>query len=66
MTPTAFLGACIVDIIIGDPCWFTHPVVIISKFVTFLENKIRRASFIDENNHLVKTNIVSFHPRGFL
>ncbi|MBC8200094.1 MAG: cobalamin biosynthesis protein CobD [Desulfobacterales bacterium] len=46
MTPAVFLGAYIVDIIIGDPRWFPHPVVIIGKSVRFLEDKIRRTSII--------------------
>ena len=40
MTPTIFLGAYIVDLIIGDPRWFPHPVVIIGKFINYLTNKI--------------------------
>ena len=46
MTPTIFLGAYIVDIIVGDPRWFPHPVVIIGKAVRSLEGKIRRTSLI--------------------
>ncbi len=46
MTPAVFLGAYIIDIIIGDPRWFPHPVVIIGKAVRFLEGKIRRTSLI--------------------
>jgi len=46
MTPAVFLGAYIIDIIIGDPRWFSHPVVIIGKAVRFLEEKIRRISLI--------------------
>ena len=37
MTPAVFLGAYVVDIIVGDPRGFPHPVVIIGKFVKFLE-----------------------------
>ena len=40
MTPTIFLGAYITDILIGDPRWFPHPVVIIGKFINYLEGKI--------------------------
>lgn len=40
MTPTIFLGAYIIDILIGDPRWFPHPVVIIGKFINYLEAKI--------------------------
>jgi adenosylcobinamide-phosphate synthase len=46
MTPVVFLGADVVDIIIGDPRWFPHPVVIIGKAVRFLEDKICRTSLI--------------------
>jgi adenosylcobinamide-phosphate synthase len=46
MTAAVFLGAYIIDIIIGDPRWFSHPVVIIGKAVRFLEGKIRRTSLI--------------------
>ena len=46
MTAAVFLGAYIIDIIIGDPRWFPHPVVIIGKAVRFLEGKIRRTSLI--------------------
>ena len=48
MTPAVFLGAYIVDIIVGDPHRFPHPVVIIGKFVRFLEDKIRRSSSVDK------------------
>jgi adenosylcobinamide-phosphate synthase len=40
VTPTIFLGAYIIDILIGDPRWFPHPVVIIGKFINCLEGKI--------------------------
>ncbi len=48
MVPTVFLGAYIVDIIVGDPRWFPHPVVIIGKAVRFLEGKIRCSSRVDK------------------
>jgi len=41
MTAVVFLGAYIIDIIIGDPRWFPHSVVNIGKAVRFLEGKIR-------------------------
>jgi adenosylcobinamide-phosphate synthase len=41
MTAAVFLGAYIIDIIIGDPRWFPHSVVNIGKAVRFLEGKIR-------------------------
>jgi len=46
MTAAVFLGAYIIDIIIGDPRRFPHPVIIIGKAVRFLERKIRRTSLI--------------------
>ncbi|MEA3416192.1 MAG: adenosylcobinamide-phosphate synthase CbiB [Thermodesulfobacteriota bacterium] len=46
MTPSIFFGAYIVDLIIGDPRWFPHPVIIIGKFVRFLEGWMVR--FIDK------------------
>lgn len=41
MTPTVFLGAYIIDIIVGDPRWFPHPVAIIGRWTRFVEEKIR-------------------------
>ncbi len=46
MTAAVFIGAYIVDMIIGDPRGFPHPVVIIGKAVRFLEDKICRTSLI--------------------
>ena len=46
MTPSIFFGAYIVDLIIGDPHRFPHPVVIIGKFVGFLERGM--GGFIDK------------------
>ena len=46
MTPAVFLGAYIIDIIVGDPHWFPHPVAIIGKFISFLERKIRHSSSV--------------------
>ena len=48
MAPIVFLGAYIVDIIVGDPRWFPHPVIIIGKAVRFLEDKIRCSSRVDK------------------
>ena len=42
MTPTIFCGAYILDLIIGDPRWAPHPVVLIGRLGRFLEEKIRR------------------------
>ncbi|MFA4909731.1 MAG: adenosylcobinamide-phosphate synthase CbiB [Desulfobacteria bacterium] len=41
MTPTIFLGAYIIDILVGDPRWFSHPVAIIGRWTRFIEGKIR-------------------------
>ena len=47
MTEAVFLGAYIVDLIVGDPHGFPHPVVIIGRAVRWLENTIRRFSIIN-------------------
>jgi adenosylcobinamide-phosphate synthase len=62
MTPAVFLGAYIIDIIIGDPRWFPHPVVIIGKAVRFLEGKIRRK--ISPNPPLKKGGLGRFKKKG--
>jgi len=41
MTPTIFFGAYIIDILVGDPRWFPHPVVIVGRWTRFVEGKIR-------------------------
>jgi adenosylcobinamide-phosphate synthase len=50
MTPTIFLGAYIIDILIGDPRWFPHPVVIIGKFINYLEAKILISSPLQKSD----------------
>lgn len=47
MTPSAFLGAYILDMIAGDPRWVPHPVVIIGRAIGFLEDAIRKLTFVD-------------------
>lgn len=42
MTP--LLLAFLVDLIIGDPRWLPHPVVVIGRLITFLEHHIRKIS----------------------
>ena len=42
MSAVIFIGAYITDLIIGDPRWIPHPVVIIGKLITVVENYIRR------------------------
>jgi adenosylcobinamide-phosphate synthase len=37
------LAAAILDLVIGDPRWFPHPVKIIGRFALALENPLRRA-----------------------
>lgn len=32
-----FLLAYIIDLLLGDPCWLYHPVIIIGKLISFLE-----------------------------
>jgi adenosylcobinamide-phosphate synthase len=41
MTVEVFIGAYIIDIIVGDPRWFPHPVAIIGRWTRFVEGKIR-------------------------
>lgn len=41
MTIEVFIGAYIIDIIVGDPHWFPHPVAIIGRWTRFVEGKIR-------------------------
>ncbi len=48
MTPAIFIEAYVLDIIIGDPHRFPHPVVIIGKAVKYLEDKIRLLYPVDE------------------
>ena len=41
MTLYAILAGFIMDLIIGDPHWMYHPVRVIGKFITFLEDMLR-------------------------
>lgn len=41
MTPIIFFSACALDLIIGDPRWCPHPVVIMGKGISYLERVIR-------------------------
>ena len=36
------LAAYVLDLLLGDPQWFPHPVRLIGKLIAFLEKKIRR------------------------
>ncbi|MBI5892362.1 MAG: cobalamin biosynthesis protein, partial [Deltaproteobacteria bacterium] len=40
--PVIIFSAYILDLIIGDPKWFPHPVRWIGRYIAFLENKIRQ------------------------
>jgi adenosylcobinamide-phosphate synthase len=42
MTAEIFVGAYIIDILIGDPRWCPHPVVIMGKGISYLERVIRK------------------------
>ena len=36
------ISAYLLDLILGDPKWFPHPVRWIGRYITFVENQIRR------------------------
>jgi len=36
------LGAFVLDLLMGDPAWMPHPVVMMGKLISFLENKLRK------------------------
>jgi adenosylcobinamide-phosphate synthase len=42
LPPIALISAYVVDLILGDPQWFPHPVRLIGKLIAFLENLFRR------------------------
>jgi len=62
MTPAIFIEAYVVDIIIGDPRRFPHPVVVIGKLISSLEGKIRRK--IPPNPPLEKGGIEGFKKKS--
>lgn len=37
----ALLGGYVLDLLIGDPEWFPHPVRLIGKYISFLEKRLR-------------------------
>lgn len=41
-TTAVILAAIILDLLLGDPRWFPHPVVGIGRLITFLEPRLRR------------------------
>ena len=43
INPYILISAVILDLLIGDPCWFPHPVVFIGKLITVLEKALRGA-----------------------
>ncbi|MBN2254087.1 MAG: cobalamin biosynthesis protein CobD [Deltaproteobacteria bacterium] len=45
MTPAVFLSAYAADLVIGDPRWIPHPVVIIGRFIRWIEERVRKGSF---------------------
>lgn len=36
------LGAFVLDLLMGDPAWLFHPVVMMGKLISFLENRLRK------------------------
>lgn len=42
--PLQMLTAFVVDICVGDPRWFPHPVIYIGRLIEFLERQMRRPS----------------------
>jgi adenosylcobinamide-phosphate synthase len=40
--PYILISAVILDLLIGDPRWFPHPVVYVGKLITLLEKALRR------------------------
>ena len=43
-----FLFAILIDLLIGDPVWLPHPVVLMGKGIQRLEKKYRKLSGEDE------------------
>lgn len=38
----SIIGAFFIDLFLGDPYWFPHPVRFIGKYISFYENKVRK------------------------
>lgn len=36
------LGAFVLDLLLGDPAWLPHPVIMMGKLIGFLENRLRK------------------------
>jgi len=66
MTPVVFAGAYIIDIITGDPRWLPHPVVIIGKFISFLEGLIRSVPTFTKRGSEGIIPLLKGGKRGFI
>ena len=42
MPPFALIGAYVLDLVLGDPQWFPHPVRLMGRVIIWLENSFRR------------------------
>ncbi|NOY54328.1 MAG: cobalamin biosynthesis protein CobD [Deltaproteobacteria bacterium] len=42
MPPLALLAACMLDLLLGDPEWFPHPVVLMGRLIVILEKAARK------------------------
>jgi adenosylcobinamide-phosphate synthase len=42
LSPAALLGAVLLDLILGDPRWFPHPVIFIGRLIRWLETILRK------------------------
>ncbi len=42
MPPLGLLAACLLDLFLGDPEWFPHPVVLMGRLISLLEKKGRK------------------------
>jgi adenosylcobinamide-phosphate synthase len=42
LSPAALLGAVLLDLVLGDPRWLSHPVVLIGRLITRVETVLRK------------------------
>jgi adenosylcobinamide-phosphate synthase len=42
LTPITLISAYVLDLILGDPQWFPHPVRLVGRLISFLEHLFRR------------------------
>lgn len=42
LQPSVLVAAVVLDLLLGDPRWLPHPVVLIGRMITFLENLLRK------------------------